>query len=648
MIRTVQELIEEVSGPLTILVGSGVSLRGNIAPGVADFIGAALDGLADRAVAANRARDYATHRVGKLTKRLLASDARKKTASTKRRPHASPKLTNRELLKKKILRTKFEEFLRLCIDTRIDIGPILKAAYNGSSGAHNVNHSALAYLAHHSGITLLTTNFDLGVENAGFKTSVVPKNGSWPLRQKPPRAILAKLHGCASKGEFVATSGHLLSLRSSREFEFLADWCSHGTILMFGYSGTGDVDIALHLDQLPSPTKVLWANHDEQARVPFAQAKLVICDLLRDDSKNTLLELARKYGWSQPLSTSEVGWNRQALVEQLTAVSPFTAGRCLVEIIGRWEPKVFLTDYLAASRLSTDPSVRRSFFTWWADQRVDPPPLRTGHNSECRRFMREIEDIPGTKTYSYAWLAFADWRSGRQAQALTRIAALISSDLKHEHTEVRQRVHEFFLAILAERLWANRDDKQRSATLRAFADEIPISLAEITSVENNDGRRLESYFTGRLRALEVKFWASVSEIELLGYPPDAIGAIEELINLREQAGNLNVSDAAIGIDHSLLGIKQFCGKHHLSVRFPSNYSPLSLALFTIFTRKKRFAYRWRFTPLGRFLFQFLEVRMLWLWETLSRKPSLAWHFILLRWERYAAMRPHGASRHSGA
>lgn len=201
-----QALLDEVSEPLTILVGSGVSLRGNIAPGVPEFIAAVLNELADRALHVDPSRDYATYRVGTLTKKLLSSEPPE--AATNESGHWQTELRSIDpkSLIGKALQTKFEEVLRLCMDTGIKVTPMLKAAYRGQPGAYNANHSALAYLAGHCGITIITTNFDLGIENAGFKTSVVPENGSWPMRCKPQHPVLAKLHGCADKGEFVATS----------------------------------------------------------------------------------------------------------------------------------------------------------------------------------------------------------------------------------------------------------------------------------------------------------------------------------------------------------------------------------------------------------------------------------------------------------
>ena len=632
-IATLGSLLENIRGPLTILAGSGVSLRGHIAPGVKEFTFAILESLADRAMLADQANDYATHRIGRLVKRLLSTGKATQIDSFQ---SPIPEFKSDSLIAR-ALQTKFEEVLRLCIDAGVDILPALKAAYMGLPDEHNENHSALAYLANNCGINILTTNFDLGIENAGLKTSLVPINGKWKDRTVPANPVLAKLHGCAERGGFVATSGTLLTLRGSREYEFLIDWCRGGTLLLVGYSGSGDVDISIHIWQMAllSTTKILWADYKDDPQIPF-DATLVRCHLDRTDSKNMLLELAKHYGWKPSSNLSEAGWSRRVVADKLTSVSPFVAGRCLVEILGRCDKTVFLLDYLAASRGLNSPDVCQTFFDWWIERRADPPPLRTGHNLECQRFLRRVAHIPNTASYIRAWKAFAEWRSGRQLVALKEVASLVSMDLRLEHAEVRQRIYEFFLAIVAECLWADADRKQPVAILKQFSSELTKALDGIRIGNGAGGQRLESYFTGLLRSHEVQFWISVSSSAGGNCPAVAIEQIEQLVDLRNQARDLMLSATEIAFDHSLFGIIDFCKRRFQSEGSRPGHSGAPIRMSRIFEYKKRFAYRFRFAFLGGICFRFLEVRLLWLWEVFTRRPLFVWYSMRIAVAYYIA------------
>lgn len=610
-------------GQLTVMVGSAVSLLDDIAPGVSDFIKLLLGGLSERALSVDPKNDYSTYQIGKLAKEIAKFTSKEPS-----------KLTSLEQFYKNVNDTKFEELLRLCIDNGVKIDPILKIIYKGTVGAYNLNHSALAFLANQCGITLLTTNFDLGIENAGFSHSIVPENSKWILRNKPKHPVLAKLHGCAEKGEFIATSERLLSMQSREEFSFIEDWCSSGIIMFLGYSGTGDIDISPHFKRLPNSTSMLWANHIEE-KPPFKQAKWVSCNLKKDDSSNLLLQLALELGWKRPNLNASIKPNeklKERLNGELNQISPFVAARCLVDIIGRCKPKIFLTDYIITSKLDRTPDDKESFIHWCLNRQADPPPLRTGHNNETRRMLDKLKDVPESEIYRKIWYIFADWRTGKQTKALQESATLISKEIA-TNIALQLKIYEIFLAIIAECLWGSTDKKERQQVFQDYKTAIDIASKALRSEEAKENQSLESYFGGQLRLYEVAFWKSVSIYE----PPSCIGAkdaIEELIKLRNRAADLDVFGSVVSIDHSLIGINSFCSQYLACTTVPLNTNEKQgFAPNTLFTIKKRIAYKIRFHMLGRYVFQFLEVHILGLVEFCTRELTLVFHIINLRWKR---------------
>jgi hypothetical protein len=641
-ITTVDSLCRAIQGKkLLIMAGSGVSLMDDIAPGVIDFVKHFLTGLADRALTVEQGIDFPTFSIGLFTKVLVKYFENSTQASRKALldfPCVMSKPKRIAKIAKSVKDIKFEELLRFCIDNGVDVDSILQSTYTGATGTFNFNHSALAFLAKQCGVTIITTNFDLGIENAGFSNSIVPnKEGRWERKELPNEPVLAKLHGCAQKGGFVATSERLLSMRSRQEFSFLQNWCSNATVLMIGYSGTGDIDIAPHFEQLPKTTTLLWANHKKE-KPPF-EGSLVVCDLKADGSENLLLQLASKLGWQRPTKIAEAPWKSSVLTAALSKICPFVAARCLVDIIGRFEPKAFLYDYVASMKLDASPSNQQRYIDWCFRRRIDPPPLRTGHNNETRRMLKRFTAIPEAATYISVWSVFADWRTGKK-RALMDSASLIQSDLSNEHPEVRQRIYGIFLSIVAERLWSSASDSIRRSILQQYEAEICIAGSVLANQELEEQQSLESHFTGQLRLNEVYFWKAVSDIDPIGRKTCATDIVNNLIKLRNEAANLKVFDSAIFIDHALLGIRKFCTKYPERLEFPNGFKPPEedLPLNTFSRQKKRCAYKKRFSFLrssflGRLFFNFLEINMLGLRETFFQEPLLKYYtWIGMRWE----------------
>src|SRR5258706_5012262 len=220
----------------------------------------------------------------------------------------------RELVRgyhKPLLRqTKFENFI---FDLQAAIGKdqvddLFVHVFSCSGKQYNNNHSALAFLLRKRNcLAALTTNFDNQVELClpGLKTYIYPKRPQHiPAARNRP--IYVKLHGDAPTRTYVATSPQLSQARSIDTYAFIEDLLRDQVVLVLGYSGTGDIDIAPHLgkteklliwgDLTPGITKT---GHPNQTNL---LCDLSLSDLGRekDGRRNLWLELAASYGWKPP------------------------------------------------------------------------------------------------------------------------------------------------------------------------------------------------------------------------------------------------------------------------------------------------------------------------------------------------------------
>ncbi len=159
---------------------------------------------------------------------------------------------------------------------------------------YNHNHQAIATLSRRGWATwLLTTNFDDGFEaTGGFDGFVI---------NEADRQAVIKLHGDANSGSgLIATIEALASAESAaRQSKVFSDLQQDGlrSLLVVGYSGTGDLDIVPALNQAIERGLHVWWVVREGSRhrpiVPVEVAGTVEADLLSSSPKrNVLLALA--------------------------------------------------------------------------------------------------------------------------------------------------------------------------------------------------------------------------------------------------------------------------------------------------------------------------------------------------------------------
>ncbi len=224
----------------------------------------------------------------------------------------------RELVRgyhKPLLRqTKFENFI---FDLQAAIGKdqvddLFVHVFSCSGKQYNNNHSALAFLLRKRNcLAALTTNFDNQVELClpGLKTYIYPKRPQHiPAARNRP--IYVKLHGDAPTRTYVATSPQLSQARSIDTYAFIEDLLRDQVVLVLGYSGTGDIDIAPHLGK--TEKLLIWGDYTVGiTKTGHLNQTNLLCDLSLSDPggekesrRNLLLDLAASSGWRPPADST--------------------------------------------------------------------------------------------------------------------------------------------------------------------------------------------------------------------------------------------------------------------------------------------------------------------------------------------------------
>lgn len=205
--------------------------------------------------------------------------------------------------------TKFEEMLWF-IETRVGISKLndlLALLYVCELTQCGANAAAIGALLNSPRCTAcFTTNFDNTVELVcpGLRTYIVsedrPDNYPSKLPKRGESPVLVKLHGDAKARNCAAMSPQLYQAARSRAYQNLPRLLNGKRVLVLGYSGEGDIDIAPHLAS--TSATFLWANHNLdilRRNAPKWASYGVHCNLrLRHDTvepgkaRNLLLDLA--------------------------------------------------------------------------------------------------------------------------------------------------------------------------------------------------------------------------------------------------------------------------------------------------------------------------------------------------------------------
>ncbi|MBZ0284014.1 MAG: SIR2 family protein [Anaerolineae bacterium] len=223
--------------------------------------------------------------------------------------------------KRLLQRTKFEAFLwrlqRAIGKDQVD--DLLYRIYTCTGDEYGPNHAAIAYLLkQRKCLFCLTTNFDNAIELSYIGSGLLVHDQNYEPDQSLTKAdspLLLKLHGDAISKTCVATSPELSDAKVTGNYSYLEEFLKGQKVLVVGYSGVGDVDIAPHLSNLDA--QLFWCNHSLDA-FPNIHPKQVnvLCNLAARSgdlselgkSQNLLLELAQVHGWQDTWEGSGHEW----------------------------------------------------------------------------------------------------------------------------------------------------------------------------------------------------------------------------------------------------------------------------------------------------------------------------------------------------
>jgi hypothetical protein len=315
----------------------------------------------------------------------------------------------------------------------------LKALFVCEKAQFNHNHAAIArLLSSDTAAACITTNYDNGIESAfpTLEVYVYPNFPSQEIFAGVPS--LLKIHGDVITNSYIATLPEMFTARH----DYLRELLSHKKVLVVGYSGYGDLDIAPCLEDLArtARTTFVWCfNSKQPSRIPSYAQYGFGCDLRYDNSElNPLIGLAGgdrqlfiKNGgpslsaWQAHVDQwfQEIG--SEKLKKMITRTSPITKGG--------WAWPYLHLHYVKHWQQDKQDNKTRAEIAWdRARASID-----VGLYFSAQQALREFEEArhtdngelsPSEKTELSFWRSFIDWRLGNFTAAMDSLRIFYDLD----------------------------------------------------------------------------------------------------------------------------------------------------------------------------------------------------------------------------
>jgi len=343
-------------------------------------------------------------------------------------------------------RIKFERFLwRLGRAVgKMKVDELLYDLYTCSDNQYGPNHSAISYLLQKRVcLFCITTNFDNCIEKSYPERNLSIRDQKDKVSEPPKKhdsPLLLKLHGDAASKTCVATSPELSAAKLKGDFAYLEELLKGKRILVVGYSGVGDVDIAPHLRSIDA--QLFWCNHLVK---PFPQIhpkqSNVLCDLaLRLDGshvlsapRNLLLELAQAHGWKDVWNGSDHQWEN-GIRDWVKPLSNNVLREFVVSLlswVSSW-PHVHIAYYRRKQEgdiESTQHDVAQSFTQIAAYKSAE---------KSLSSLMSQAELSNKTEREARQMLGFIRWREGKFQLALETLKPLLPRSVALSSNELSE------------------------------------------------------------------------------------------------------------------------------------------------------------------------------------------------------------------
>jgi len=148
------------------------------------------------------------------------------------------------------LTRKFEDFLWQ-LEQVLGVDSVVKLLYSlfyCEPGQFLHNHTAIANLLGQGRVKIcLTPNFDNAIEVTNPNIAKFVHVQGFAINSIPDNPTILKLHGDVIEGSYIATIPELIAAEETKSFSYLEHLIRDKIVLVVGYSGNGDIDIAPHL-----------------------------------------------------------------------------------------------------------------------------------------------------------------------------------------------------------------------------------------------------------------------------------------------------------------------------------------------------------------------------------------------------------------
>lgn len=313
--------------------------------------------------------------------------------------------------------TKFEEFV-FRLEERLGatlVKSFLRALFLCDEGQYTANHSAIAYLLREGkAAACLTTNFDNAVEQAlpALRTCVDPE----PLSACVGGPLLLKLHGDVVRGTYVATTRALYSAEEEGRFGYIESLLAGKAVLVAGYSGAGDIDIAPHFRRVRG-AKLVWTVYS--GAPPDMATHFARYSLGSDDpADNWLLGLATGYGWTGSGGARSPDW--KARLRRWFEDAPRELLPKTVEDVLAWKASwsvIHMTQ--VRGWVKDDAGIRRSAEDYWDEGHAH---LQTANYLPAKESFDRAGAALRNQPRLVRWKGFTEWRLGRLREAINTLA----------------------------------------------------------------------------------------------------------------------------------------------------------------------------------------------------------------------------------
>lgn len=357
------------------------------------------------------------------------------------------------------LTMKFEEFLWRFqeIVGEQSVATLLQAMYLCEPGQYGHNHVAVANLVKQKFAAFcLTTNFDNAIELAtGQITTYVHPDHPEP-HQLNGEPTLLKLHGDVVAGKYITTSPRLYRAEQRHEHQYLQALLKAKRILVIGYSGYGDVDIAPQLESLKNTGALLiWLVAPNSQPNPLA-THWFPSDLRSGNlEKNWLLKLAGLGGRDHPIIKVAPNWKHrvEAYVGSLVATDsstvPFFIESAFSGTFGWPFLHLFnLRQWRSHTKYQSPPT---------CEERLEPvfAYMQVAAYDSAQRELDDVSamarDCAETALFKYR-KGFVEWSSGKIDQALVTLIDLNSHYQENDEQISRDMALRIVLAVFHDKL----------------------------------------------------------------------------------------------------------------------------------------------------------------------------------------------------